>query len=63
MFYVIDLERRWRIENGLQPGFTTLDNCKPVVAVGATNPIEGAILEYDYFRNSPTPRIRRSNLT
>lgn len=49
MFHVLDLERRWRIENGLEPGFTALESCRPIVAIGASNPLEGEALEYDYF--------------
>jgi inosine-uridine nucleoside N-ribohydrolase len=49
LFHVLDLERHWRITNNLAPGFGTLEANKPIVAVGATNPLEGASLEYDYF--------------
>ena len=54
LFHVIDLEQQWRIKNGVEAGFTTLNACRPVVAIGATNPIEGQTHEYDYFRKIRT---------
>ncbi|KAI5843608.1 nucleoside hydrolase [Tricharina praecox] len=49
LFHVLDLERKWRIDNGRPAGFGALGACCPVVAVGATEPLEGTVLEYDYF--------------
>ncbi|KAF8475929.1 Inosine/uridine-preferring nucleoside hydrolase domain-containing protein [Kalaharituber pfeilii] len=49
MFYVLELERKWRIENGRKPGFESLAKYPPVVAVGAKEPLEGEKLMADYF--------------
>lgn len=50
MFHVLELEKEWRIANGKVPGFGSLGACKPVVAVGAEQPLEDEELLADYFR-------------
>lgn len=39
MFHVIEKEMKWRREQGLPEGFEALRNCKPIVAVGAEEPL------------------------
>ncbi|PWW76238.1 nucleoside hydrolase [Tuber magnatum] len=58
MFHVLELEQKWRLENGLPIGFGCLSAHKPIVAVGADRPLEeGGAIRGDYFRtfcpNSP----------
>ena len=52
MFNVIEKEMAWRREHGLPEGFETLRKCKPIVAVGAKEPLGGQSLMADYFRMS-----------
>jgi hypothetical protein len=52
MFHILHMERQWRIVKGMEPGFSALERCKPILAVGATCPIEDQLLEHDYFRTS-----------
>ena len=40
LFYVIEKEREWRRSQGLLPGFESLDQYKPIVAAGASGPLE-----------------------
>lgn len=39
MFHVIEKEIKWRREQGLPEGFEALKSCKPIVAVGAEEPL------------------------
>ncbi len=39
MFHVIEKEMKWRREQGLPEGFEALRSCKPIVAVGAEEPL------------------------
>lgn len=50
MFNVIEKEMAWRREQGLPEGFETLKRCKPIVAVGAEEPLGGQVLMADYYR-------------
>lgn len=52
MFNVIEKELAWRKNQGLPEGFETLRECKPVVAVGAREPLGGQTMMADYFRGS-----------
>jgi inosine-uridine nucleoside N-ribohydrolase len=63
MFHVLELERLWRIKHGLDPGFSILETRKPVVALGATEPLEGALMEFDFFRSLPKLSSELSLLT
>ncbi|KAG0125767.1 Inosine/uridine-preferring nucleoside hydrolase domain-containing protein [Tuber indicum] len=49
MFHVLELERKWRLENGLPVGFGCLSAHKPIVAVGADTPLEEKVIMADYF--------------
>ena len=53
MFNVIEKEMRWRREKGDNEGFKALKKCKPVIAVGAKEPLGGQTMMADYFRMSP----------
>src|SRR5437588_11706288 len=51
MFHVLELERKWRIENDLPTGFGSLSKFKPTVAVGRDRPLEEEeVYKADYFR-------------
>ena len=51
MFHVIEKEIAWRKSKGLPEGFDLLkQKKKPVVAVGAREPLGGQTLMADYFR-------------
>ncbi|KAI5813198.1 nucleoside hydrolase [Pyronema omphalodes] len=52
MFHILHMERQWRIAKGMEPGFSALERCKPILAVGATCPIEDQLLEHDYFHGN-----------
>ena len=52
MFNVIEKEMAWRREKGQDEGFEALKKCKPVVAVGAKEPLGGQTMMADYFRMS-----------
>jgi hypothetical protein len=53
MFHVIEKELEWRRNRGQLEGFDTLKTFKPIVAVGAEQPLEDQLLIADYFRASP----------
>jgi hypothetical protein len=50
LFHHIDKEMEWRSENGKEPGFETLRASKPVVAVGAEEPLAEQLMMADFFR-------------
>ena len=50
MFNVIEKEIQWRIKNGLPQGFDALRKTKPVIAVGAKEPLGGQTMMADYYR-------------
>lgn len=52
MFHVIERELQWRREQGLPEGFGVLKNSKPIIAVGAPEPLEKQKNLKDYFRKS-----------
>ncbi|EOD43826.1 putative inosine-uridine preferring nucleoside hydrolase protein [Neofusicoccum parvum UCRNP2] len=49
LFHWIDKEIAWRKENGLPEGFESLRAHKPLVAVGAEEPLADQIILADYF--------------
>lgn len=58
LFHVIEKEREWRKGRGQVQGFGTMINSKPLVAVGASHPLEDEILMADYFRTlRPAVRV------
>lgn len=50
MFNVIEKEMQWRKEQGLPEGFEALRRSKPVIAVGAKEPLGGQTMMADYYR-------------
>ena len=50
MFHVIEKEIQWRESQGLPKGFGALLHSKPVVAVGADQPLGDQMMIADYFR-------------
>lgn len=49
LFHVLEKEKKWRRERGQAEGFTTIEAKKPIIAVGASHPLEEEILMADYF--------------
>ncbi|KAL9138628.1 MAG: hypothetical protein Q9175_000137 [Cornicularia normoerica] len=49
MFNVIEKEMQWRKDQGLPERFDTMRKCKPVVAVGAKEPLGGQTMMADYY--------------
>lgn len=56
MLHIIEREIQWRKEQGKPEGFDTLRAHKPIIAVGAEEPLEDQKMLADYFRkiNFPT---------
>ena len=52
MFHILERETEWRRQNGRPEGFGALRACRPVVAVGAEDPLEDQKMLADYFRMS-----------
>lgn len=50
MFHILEQETQWRRENGRAEGFETMRASRPVVAVGAEDPLEDQKMLADYFR-------------
>ncbi len=50
MFHVIEKEMQWRKEHGRPEGFGALKEAKPVIAVGADEPLGGERLQAAYYR-------------
>ncbi len=50
MFHVIEKELEWRWKRGQPEGFETLKRYKPIVAIGAEQPLEDQRMMADYFR-------------
>jgi len=63
MFHILERETQWRRENGLPEGFGAMRASRPIVAVGAKDPLEDQKMLADYFRTfwssilSPLKRI------
>lgn len=49
LFHHIEKEIVWRKENGREEGFESLKVCKPLVAVGAKEPLSDEVVTADYF--------------
>ncbi|ODM16876.1 hypothetical protein SI65_07841 [Aspergillus cristatus] len=49
MFHILEREMQWRREQGLNEGFEALRAFKPVIAVGAEDPLEAQKMLADYF--------------
>ncbi|KAI9677001.1 MAG: hypothetical protein M1817_006840 [Caeruleum heppii] len=52
MFHVIGRELEWRRDNGKPEGFEALKRTKPLVAVGADQPLEDQLMMADYFHGA-----------
>jgi hypothetical protein len=50
MFHIIERELQWRRENGKEEGFEALKKFKPIIAVGADQPLADQRMMADYFR-------------
>lgn len=57
MFHVIGKEMKWRREQGLPEGFEALKSCKPIVAVGAEEPLGDPREIAAYFRKYDEPIV------
>jgi hypothetical protein len=60
MFHILEREMQWRREQGLNEGFEALRAFKPVIAVGAEDPLEAQKMLADYFRTYLCGKVRRS---
>ncbi|KAJ5677017.1 uncharacterized protein N7477_002650 [Penicillium maclennaniae] len=52
MFHILEREIEWRRQNGRPEGFGALRACRPVVAVGAEDPLEDQKMLADYFHGT-----------
>ncbi|KAJ5127053.1 hypothetical protein N7448_007832 [Penicillium atrosanguineum] len=52
MFHILERETEWRRQNGRPEGFGALRACRPVVAVGAEDPLEDQKMLADYFHGT-----------
>ncbi|KAJ5082517.1 Nucleoside hydrolase [Penicillium argentinense] len=52
MFHILERETQWRRENGRSEGFGTMRAFRPVVAVGAQDPLEDQKMLADYFHGT-----------
>ncbi|KAJ5937934.1 Nucleoside hydrolase [Penicillium verhagenii] len=52
MFHILEREIQWRRDNGKPEGYDTLRAFRPVVAVGAEDPLEDQKMLADYFHGT-----------
>ncbi|KAJ5554071.1 Nucleoside hydrolase [Penicillium frequentans] len=52
MFHILEREMQWRRDNGKPEGYGTLRAFRPVVAVGAEDPLEDQKMLADYFHGT-----------
>ncbi|KAJ6145716.1 hypothetical protein N7470_009611 [Penicillium chermesinum] len=52
MFHILEQEMQWRRQNGKPEGFGTLRASRPVVALGAEQPLEEQKMLADYFHGT-----------
>lgn len=50
MFHILEREVQWRRQQGRPEGFGAMRALRPVVAVGAEDPLEDQKMLADYFR-------------
>ena len=50
MLHILEREMAWRKKQGRPEGFDTLRAHKPIIAVGAQEPLDDQKLLADYFR-------------
>jgi hypothetical protein len=53
-FHVLERELKWRREHGKPAGFDGMTKFKPLVAIGAQEPLLDRVENADYFRESPS---------
>jgi hypothetical protein len=53
-FHVLERELKWRREHGEPVGFDGMTKFKPLVAIGAQEPLLDRVENADYFRESPS---------
>jgi hypothetical protein len=53
-FHVLERELKWRCEHGKLAGFDGMTKFKPLVAIGAQEPLLDRVENADYFRESPS---------
>lgn len=56
LFQYIEKEKAWRNANGRPEGFEGLKEKKPIVAVGAEEPLAEHMMVADFFRASFLPK-------
>ncbi|KAK7890512.1 hypothetical protein LTR67_007720 [Exophiala xenobiotica] len=49
IFHILEKELKWRAEHGKAPGFEGITKYKPLVAIGADEPLQDTIESADYF--------------
>ncbi|KAF2202692.1 nucleoside hydrolase [Delitschia confertaspora ATCC 74209] len=49
LFHFIEKEQAWRKQNGRSEGFESLMACKPIVAIGAEEPLADQMMLADFF--------------
>ncbi|KXG49030.1 uncharacterized protein PGRI_029000 [Penicillium griseofulvum] len=52
MFHILEREMQWRRENGRHEGFGSLRAFRPILAVGAEEPLESQKMLADYFHGT-----------
>ncbi|KAI9874112.1 MAG: hypothetical protein M1830_010180 [Pleopsidium flavum] len=52
LFHVLEKELEWRRKRGHPEGFETMKTFKPIVAVGAEEPLEDQLMMADYFHGT-----------
>lgn len=52
-FHVLEKELKWRRANGKPGGFDGMTKYRPLVAIGAAEPLHDRVENADYFRTPP----------
>jgi hypothetical protein len=50
IFHVLEKELKWRREHGKPTGFDGMTKYRPLVAIGAEEPLHDRVENADYFR-------------
>jgi hypothetical protein len=61
MLHILEREMEWRKKQGRPEGFDTLRAHKPVIAVGAQQPLDDQKMLADYFRKNSIKYACRSS--
>ncbi len=62
MYHVLEQEEQFRKEKGLKAGYESLRTSKPILSVGAKEPLEDQLLIADYYRTFSNPIPTRTYL-